>query len=706
MAVVFAVAIFGFLYKTVRAEGEDGYCKNLPGGIGGALELAGSTYKCTVNGIPQCVPNKTACDALQERVVNAAVETVTGKTAGGWIQAGLNYILSWIMWLASWFLWYAAMFFNGMISISLNLGGKFPEVLKVAEAGWTLLRDVSNIVFIFVILYIAIRTILSIGGGFDKKLLTNVILIALLINFSLFFTKVIVDVSNTLAIAFYNPILTEAKEGLNKKEVTDSDSLLNASFVDGGVSDLIMNKLQLTTLYKVDNSTGQIQNLGTEEIEDNSMVYIMGTIFILVAAFVFFAGGILFFLRTLNIIFLMILAPLAWVAYILPGAQKYWGQWWSKLLAEAQFAPIFTLLILVSIRGLDILDSSAFFVNNGGKLTPESIGQADTGVFATVFIFLIVIGLLVASLKVAKDLGVAGGKAGVSFATKSAGKAVFGAPAWLARKSVGKVGDTIARNENSQIGARLKLMADSDSKLQRSIGRFGMDTADKASKASFDLRAAKIGDYNVTGELDAGKAEKGGYKKSVDDYAKKMDEKSKLYGSLTAEEKERVKKWEEENKKIEGNVTSLKNRMGEYQKLLKNSSGEAAKDIEEMIKGIKTDITKEENKISGNKKEIKNTKESRERKFIEDLQNPGFIGAPLRSILQHPKNAGNKVFGINLQTPLPRKLSESASKINKRLKGEDKELKKKIKEALGEDDKNKGADDSGGDEKPNDEKPE
>jgi hypothetical protein len=71
-----------------------------------------------------------------------------------------------------------------------NANGQF------INQGWGVIRDIANVMFIFILLYIAIRHILQMGSSNTKRLLTSLIIAALLINFSLFFSKVIIDAGN------------------------------------------------------------------------------------------------------------------------------------------------------------------------------------------------------------------------------------------------------------------------------------------------------------------------------------------------------------------------------------------------------------------------------------------------------------------------------------------------------------------------------
>jgi len=103
-----------------------------------------------------------------------------------------------------WLLGGAGELFDAMIAFSLS-----SKVInsKFANDGWEIVRGIANITFIFILLYIAFAVILQLTTFNTKKVLANLIIVALLINFSLFFTKVIIDASNILALTIYNSIV-------------------------------------------------------------------------------------------------------------------------------------------------------------------------------------------------------------------------------------------------------------------------------------------------------------------------------------------------------------------------------------------------------------------------------------------------------------------------------------------------------------------
>ena len=105
--------------------------------------------------------------------------------------------------LPSLLLWASAQFFNAMISLGIDSkltsdSTLFPKLGSRSRS--------FQYIFILVLLYVAIQTILGLSHE-TKTVIINVIIMALLINFSMFFTKVVIDSSNILALVFYNKLI-------------------------------------------------------------------------------------------------------------------------------------------------------------------------------------------------------------------------------------------------------------------------------------------------------------------------------------------------------------------------------------------------------------------------------------------------------------------------------------------------------------------
>src|SRR3989338_8254606 len=108
--------------------------------------------------------------------------------------------------------------FNYVLGMTLD-NANYSAVGAIKE-GWAFSRDVVNLFFIFILLFIAIATILQIESYGAKKLLVWLVLVALLVNFSLIASQFIIYATNSLGILFYqsisandSPFLSSLKKG-------------------------------------------------------------------------------------------------------------------------------------------------------------------------------------------------------------------------------------------------------------------------------------------------------------------------------------------------------------------------------------------------------------------------------------------------------------------------------------------------------------
>ncbi len=257
------------------------------------------------------------------------------------ILAGISNLFIWIF---GQLLRISALIFEITLKISIQDLHTLAN-LPAIHTGWTVARDFSNIIFIFMLLYIAIGTILDLSGINTGKMVGAVILSALLINFSLAITKVVIDVGNAPALFFYYAI---AKGG------------------QGSVVAGIMAKLQIQNITGL-SSVSSVANSATSPTDSQAKPQgglsfasiiasgIGGIIVILVASFIFLVTGALFVVRAMYLIFLMILSPLAFVGFAFPPLKKMYSWWKKELLCQTFFAPSYMAIFsigMVLIYGL------------------------------------------------------------------------------------------------------------------------------------------------------------------------------------------------------------------------------------------------------------------------------------------------------------------------------------------------------------------
>jgi len=283
------------------------------------------------------------------------------------------------------------------MSANVGVGGNLHEVIS---ATWRAFRDLANLAFIFILLYIAIKTILGDGGDKTKRLLSRVIIVALLLNFSLFFTQIIVDASNILAVVFYNAIGSEGG--------------------GGNLGNAYMNKFGFTSWYDWGTAGDLIKNSTNGGVMSMLMFGFLGMLFMGMAAFVFFALSFFLIVRFVTIIFLFILSPLAFAAMALPK-DEHSNKWIESLTDQVIFAPAMLALLWVSLKMLDVIVKTPDPNNNLLK-TSANIGSGVAGNAATageLFMnFFLVIAFTFGALIIAKSTGAKGAQGFIKVANK------------------------------------------------------------------------------------------------------------------------------------------------------------------------------------------------------------------------------------------------------------------------------------------------
>lgn len=312
--------------------------------------------------------------------------------------------------------------------------------------GWAIVRDFSNIFFIFVLLYIAIGTVLGLHSVDAKKLIPIVIVVALLMNFSLFMTQVVIDAGNLLAHAFYNQMTTVDDQGNQIQPGYENTKQLSAQIaVMMNVDKLLDPKVFGPNGIKTacTPSTDDPDCEGGKEGVVNSGTKIQGSVGIiviallvisavcLVAAYTFFIIAFLFIGRIVALWVAMIFAPIAFLSFALPIKIPQMGheEWLQSLVGAVFFAPIFLFLLylIMTFLGAKPLTS----VNYSG-----GTGDILIGIIVP---FMIIMGLLMASRKLSEKL--AGETAGmIVTAGKAVTTAAAGGAIMLASGGIAKLG--------------------------------------------------------------------------------------------------------------------------------------------------------------------------------------------------------------------------------------------------------------------------
>ncbi len=349
---------------------------------------------------------------------------------------------------------------------------------------WMTLRDLANMFFIVILLIMSFATILQIRSYGYKALLKDLILYAILINFSKTIVSVLVDVSQIVMLTFVAPI----------KDVVGS------------------NVMAALGLYQV------MQMTGNPEVSSNAYLMAMGlgAIMCIIAVVVI---AVFIAMLVARIVFLWILtvtAPMAFLANAFPKTAYLYKDWendLSKYLITGPAIAFFLWLAFTVVGNANISDS----FNIPAELkedpqipetgTPTEVSKAAQ--VPNLINYVVAIAMLLGGLQYAAKAGVAGsglagkargklsqvasraGRMGQAATVGLAAKGVKGATrlAWQGTSGEGGAKEVLSKMR-AGVGTHLQ-----DTNFRKIAGRFGMEgTATRAGmrmQAKDRLRAGR-----------------------------------------------------------------------------------------------------------------------------------------------------------------------------------------------------------------------
>ncbi|MFH1423410.1 MAG: hypothetical protein ABIG29_00430 [Candidatus Nealsonbacteria bacterium] len=270
--------------------------------------------------------------------------------------------------------------------------GLGPDNLLV-NRGWEITSNLTNMFFILIFLAIAISYILKLETFGMKKALPRLIIVALLTNFSLLFTRMIVDIGWVTQNSFFNIFFggnqgfaTTALQPLTKNISTIIGFLTAdlAWFVGFAlVPGLNVAKTAFLALW--------FFTMGGWGLVSEAVIF---TVFSLSAGFIFLAYALFFLFRIAVIWILAILAPLAFAAYILPSTEKFFKQWLHTLIQWLLFG-----IVTFFLMGLGL---SLFGVISGKSVAIDFTGTQPWSVPGELSKFLFLLVYLVTTFAVAR----------------------------------------------------------------------------------------------------------------------------------------------------------------------------------------------------------------------------------------------------------------------------------------------------------------
>ena len=411
---------------------------------------------------------------------------------------------------------------------------------------WSVMRDLFNLTFIFGLIYIGFRLIFDSEDSRARRALVLLIGAALLVNFSLFISKTIVDFTNLAAFELANGIAAIA---VNDPTNTDLDIAQNFMDVLGIGSIFNFGEIQGSTAEAFKNfSTGGV------------FAYIFGIMIIFfIAAFCFAAGGLLMITRFIALCLFLIFSPIMFLGWVFPAFSSFSTRWWRSFLGYAFMAPAYVFMLAISLRVLSAFQGQFGIANGGLAAAFTNNAGAEIPAMGIVTFFLVAAGFLIASLVVARYIGGAGAAATINFAhaarRRTQGEIAKRTVAPLARRSQERFRRWEAREEGEQSragrAARSTMRA---LNLDRTIhgglesaqkSRFGTATSYQEDRDYQDERRRRINQYQGGDERRRAREEAMETMESTTATADELNQAFERLGeavrNMTIDEKQRLK---------------------------------------------------------------------------------------------------------------------------------------------------------------------
>lgn len=319
-------------------------------------------------------------------------------------EAALFTLLAWILYVPIHF--FGFLVSNLLIPLMIFVASYNNFLTQEGVAiGWTVVRDLANIIVVLGVLVIVFGTLFKIETYDYKKLLPKLVMAAVLINFSKTIIGFLIDISQVIMLTF----------------VHSFDKIAAGNLIYG---------IGLTKILSLATNTGAIGQV----ISSGAGLEILGALILGVLVLIITAGVITVIISYLiaRIIMLwlaVILSPLLFILPFVPSGEKFAKQVWglvSKYLITGPLLAFFLWLsftIISQVQGdvetiiqspgvLEASDQFAAFISEFGNIN-------------NILNFMVAIGLLIASLVMASQMGVAGSKMAGNFVSRlqAAGKA-------------------------------------------------------------------------------------------------------------------------------------------------------------------------------------------------------------------------------------------------------------------------------------------
>lgn len=206
----------------------------------------------------------------------------------------------------------------------IAMGNKSPIYLI-----WKYLRDLTNVIFIICLLVVIYSQLTGLGvqNYGIKRILPRLIISVVLVNLSFLICALAVDVSNVIGDSLRGTIATIGEQVLEHAEAGEA-----------------IQNFHLSEFLAVVLAGGTIAGFTISAIGGGGYLFFMLLVVLVGALVAVISGLITIAARQALIALLIMVSPLAFVAYLLPNTEKWFEKWKSLLFRMLVFYPLFSFL--------------------------------------------------------------------------------------------------------------------------------------------------------------------------------------------------------------------------------------------------------------------------------------------------------------------------------------------------------------------------
>jgi hypothetical protein len=247
-------------------------------------------------------------------------------------------------------------------ALLLQYATQNPQWLSITEndmvrSGWYFASGIANISIILILIAIAFAYILKIETFQAKKALPKLIIVALLINFSLLFVGILVDISNI----FFQAILKD------NKDLPIQILIATVGGAFGMLRNLALTIVGLTVCFMTPLASVLCQAgvpfaIASLVFFPNFAEYFFHIFGLFLISSMFFVYAFLFGARVFVVELLAILSPIAFLCYILPQTKKFWDEWLKHLTDWLLLGIILFFFLVIGLK------AAKFIMPPGGAM--------------------------------------------------------------------------------------------------------------------------------------------------------------------------------------------------------------------------------------------------------------------------------------------------------------------------------------------------